>query len=103
MSAPAGRLALAPGDVRATALRQLREAIARNARVAIIPRGDLETIRTTLHTIRDLNDRAIHHAPIIDTACRRLLDGIASDAFRVTSVRDVDTLLTYNASIREAA
>ena len=85
-------------DRDALALRQLREAVARGVRTTSIPRSGVTTIRATLLRLRSENDAAIHVAPLVDSACRRLLDAIVSDALRLAHVRDVDILLTFAAS-----
>lgn len=80
-------------------LDQLRELMNRRSDVHTVAGFKAEVALRQVLALRDTNDRAAHFSPQVEGATRRLADAITSNALRLASVRDVDTLLTYCATL----
>jgi hypothetical protein len=84
-------------------LRQLRELMARRADVHTTVGFHAEAALAHLTRLRVLNEQGAQFSPKVEGACRRLIDAVQSNALRLASVRDVDVLLTYCASLDRGA
>jgi hypothetical protein len=89
--------------VSAPPLRVLREAVAKNAPVAVIPLASRDALTDLLSRIEVANHHAPHPSPKVQTAVQRLRAALATNDLKTASVREVDVLMTFAATMREAA
>jgi hypothetical protein len=81
-------------------LRQLREVIARRASFMLLP------VPAITATVREIRTQALKdplNAERIETACAKILGALGRQNLDTLTVRDVDALLTYQATMPRAS
>lgn len=80
-------------------LRQLRELMAKRVDIHTVPGFKAGHALAHLERLRVMNEQGAHYSTQVSVAVSRVADAVRSNALRLASVRDIDTLLTFAATL----